>query len=83
MRSVVGIDVDCVLNGIVEGGRRARERGKADEGNTVNAFTRMFVTVSGCVRCGLNWYLEPCQSLIRRLKMKTERNNALSDRTNN
>ena len=67
VRPVVGIDVDCVLNGIVEGGRRARE------GNTVNAFTRMFVTVSGCVRCGLNWYLEPCQSLIRRLKMKTER----------
>ena len=54
MRSVVGIDVDCVLNGIVEGGRRAREREKADEGNTVNALTRMFVTVSGCVRYGLN-----------------------------
>jgi hypothetical protein len=42
---------------MVEGGRRARHREKTGEGKMVRALTRMFVTVSGCRRCGLNWYL--------------------------
>lgn len=42
---------------MVDGGRRARQREKTGEGKMVRALTRMFVTVSGCSRCGLNWYL--------------------------
>src|SRR5947209_18387220 len=42
---------------MVEGGRRARQSEKTGEGKIVSAFTRMLVTVSGCRRCGLNWYL--------------------------
>jgi hypothetical protein len=42
---------------MVEGGRRARQREKTGEGKMVRALTRTFVTVSGCRRCGLNWYL--------------------------
>ena len=57
VRSVVGIEVLPGLYGIVEGGRRARDRENAAEGKTVSALTRMLVTVSGCSSCGLNWYL--------------------------
>ena len=39
------------------GGRRWRQREKSGEGKTVRALTRMFVTGSSRVRCGLNWYL--------------------------
>jgi hypothetical protein len=42
---------------MVEAGRSERHRLKAGEGKTVSALTRMLVTVSGWVRCGLNWYL--------------------------
>ena len=42
---------------MVDGGRRARQREKIGEGKMVSALTRTFVTVSGCRRCGLNWYL--------------------------
>lgn len=41
----------------VEGGRRCRQREKSGEGKTVRVLTRMAVMDSGCVRCGLNWYL--------------------------
>jgi hypothetical protein len=47
VRSVVGIDVVCVLNGIVDGGSRASDNENAGDGKTVSAFTRIFVTVSG------------------------------------
>lgn len=39
------------------GGRRWRQREKSGEGKTVRALTRMLVTGSSRVRCGLNWYL--------------------------
>lgn len=39
------------------GGRRCRQREKSGEGKTVRALTRMLVTGSSRVRCGLNWYL--------------------------
>lgn len=39
------------------GGRRCRHRLKSGEGKTVRALTRMLVTGSSRVRCGLNWYL--------------------------
>lgn len=39
------------------GGRRWRRREKSGEGKTVRAFTRVLVTGSSRVRCGLNWYL--------------------------
>jgi len=56
--SVVGMAAPLVLpKGIVEGGRRARAREKAEEGKTVRDLTRMLVIVSGWIRCGLNWYL--------------------------
>ena len=57
VKSVVGMEVLELWNGIVEGGRRASESEKAGEGKTVRALTRMLVTVSGWSRCGLNWYL--------------------------
>lgn len=38
----------------MEGGRSARASENAGEGKTVRALTRTFVTVSACVRCGLN-----------------------------
>ena len=57
VKSVVGIEVFELWYGMVEGGRRARQREKTGEGKMVSAFTRMLVTVSGCRRCGLNWYL--------------------------
>lgn len=43
--------------GWVYAGRRERQREKAGEGKTVNAFARMLVAVSGWRRWGLNWYL--------------------------
>lgn len=43
--------------GMLLGGNRARAREKEEEGKTVRDLTRIFVTVSGCKRCGLNWYL--------------------------
>ena len=53
MSSVVGIEA-VVPNGTLAGGRRASANEKAGEGNVVRDLTRIFVTVSGCVRCGLN-----------------------------
>lgn len=41
----------------MEGARRWRQREKSGEGNWVRDLTRMAVTVSSRVRCGLNWYL--------------------------
>ena len=55
VKSVVGIEVFEVWYGIVEGGRRASESEKAGDGKTVSALTRILVTVSGWIRCGLNW----------------------------
>jgi hypothetical protein len=60
VKSVVGIEETSLRaegKGMVEGGRRERQRLKAGEGKTVRALTRMLVTVSGWRRCGLNWYL--------------------------
>ena len=57
VRSVVGMDVMSEPKGMNEGGRRDRHSEKAGAGKTVRALTRTFVTVSGCSRCGLNWYL--------------------------
>lgn len=47
VRSVVGIEVLPCEYGIVEGGSSERASENAGDGKTVNALTRMFVTVSG------------------------------------
>ena len=49
--------------GMQLGGRSARPRLNEEDGKTVRDLTSMFVTVSGCRRCGLNWYLFVCQSV--------------------
>lgn len=51
------VEVPAWEKGWVCGGRRARAREKAGEGKMVRDLQRMFVVVSGCRRCGLNWYL--------------------------